>query len=229
MTELKASETEAPLDLNFLVDKIVKLDKIKPGIYSVVFIDGSIREMKISQGDSVSLQAKIRSRQKKQLSEVSAKPVSEDTSAPLSDSSALNSSSTRYVEKVNRTPLEKLLLGQLDLEFKDPEMTGYWVTDEEMTQRLRWGYEHCYPRDVVDGEIMFATLRPGETGSNGSAIRHNELTLLKIRKEEAEKIQELFESKITRPDDEEQGGPQIDKNNFAGIKSKREIMSYGKR
>ena len=166
------------------VEDIILLDKIGNGMYTISTQDGKKHDLSLNQGEVVSLTNILRHRKKDDASQ-----------EPAGETPADN------IPKRELASLDRNLGNRLEVEFKDPNMGGYWASDSDLPTFLSVGYEYARSDDLFDFSSQFADLTVGDGFTPNGHICRDGLTLLKAPKELQKKVDEIFYNRRTRAKD----------------------------
>ena len=76
--------------------------------------------------------------------------------------------------------------------FKNPNLSGYWATKEDITFFKNLGYELACPEDIQDFDRQFTDINPGEALSPEGMISYHSHTLLKVTKARQKQVEQYF-------------------------------------
>ena len=78
------------------------------------------------------------------------------------------------------------------VKFKDPNLSGYWATQEDISSFKNMGYELACPEDIQDFDRQFCDINPGEALSPEGMISYHSHTLLKVTKARQKQVEQYF-------------------------------------
>lgn len=181
VVEEKTQLDEESMEIEGLLLKdIKKIDKTTPGMYIIELRDGSKDEYSLDDGQSTFIDHYL------------SRHLSDDVSE---SDVVLPSGEKVEIPYMTVNALERSLGNWMDVEFVDPDLGGYWASDEDLPRFLMKGYVYAQPNMIKFYESTFDDSNPGEGLSPDGIIKRNGHTLLVVRKETQKMLHDYYFNK----------------------------------